>query len=67
MRANILQWYHNTLQQPEIKQMQATLIDNLYWFVVDAAALVHTCETYQKCKLTAVKNMGKSLYLQATS
>jgi len=61
MRASILQWYHTTLQHPGVKCMQATLKENFHWPGVDAAveSLVRTCETCQKCKLTAVRKYGK--------
>jgi hypothetical protein len=41
--------------------MQATLKESFYWPGVDAAieSLVRTCETCQKCKITAVKKYGK--------
>jgi hypothetical protein len=58
----ILQWHHTTLLHPGIKRMQATLKEHFYWPGVDADidSLVRTCPTCQKCKLTAVKNFGKS-------
>lgn len=61
MRASILPWYHTTLQHPGVKHMQATLKENFHWPGVGAAVelLVKTCETCQKCKLTAVKKYGK--------
>jgi hypothetical protein len=47
--------------------MQATLKENFYWSVIDAAveSLVHTCATCQKCKLTAppLKNIERYHYL----
>jgi hypothetical protein len=43
--------------------MQATLKENFHWSGVDAAveSLVKTCETFQKCRLTAVRKNGKLL------
>jgi hypothetical protein len=63
LHASILQLYHTTLQHPGIKCMSATVREDFYWPGMDAAveALVCTCATCQKCKLTAVKNMGRSL------
>jgi len=61
LRASLLQWYHLTLQHPGIKCMQATIREHFYWPGIDAAveSLVRTCDTCQKCKLTAVKQYGK--------
>jgi hypothetical protein len=55
-----LQWYHLTLQHPGVKCIQATLKEHFYWPGVDAVvSQVCTCNTCQKCKLTAVKKYGK--------
>jgi len=61
LRASLLQWYHLTLQHPGVKRMQATIREHFYWPGIDAAveSLVRTCDTCQKCKLTAVKRYGK--------
>ena len=61
LRASLLQCYHLTLQHPGVKRMQATLREHFYWPGIDAAveSLVRTCDTCQKCKLTAVKRYGK--------
>jgi hypothetical protein len=68
LRASLLQWYHSTLQHPGVKRMQATVREHFYWPGIDAAieSLVRTCDTCQRCKLTAVKRYGK-IPLPATS
>ena len=69
LRASLLQWYHLTLQHPGVKRMQATLKENFYWPGVDVAIekIVKNCNTCQRCKLTAVKNMAKFLCQQTTN
>jgi hypothetical protein len=61
LRQAILQWYHTSLQHPSIKHMQATIKESFYWSGIDATveSLVGTCDTYQKCKITAMKKYGK--------
>jgi hypothetical protein len=61
LRNAVLQWYHTSLQHPGIKRMQATIKENFYWPGIDASveSLVRTCDTCQKCKITAVKKYGK--------
>ena len=61
LRQSILQWYHTSLQHPGIKRMQATIKESFYWPGIDASveSLVRTCNTCQKCKITAVKKYGK--------
>jgi hypothetical protein len=62
LRQSILQWYHTSLQHPGIKRMQATIKESFYWPGIDASveSLVRTCNTCQKCKITAVKKYGKN-------
>ena len=69
LRDSLLQWYHLTLQHPGVKRMQATLKENFYWPGVDAAVqkIVKNCDTCQRCKLTTVKKIGKSLCQQTAN
>jgi hypothetical protein len=62
LHQSILQWYHTSLQHPGIKRMQATIKESFYWPGIDASveSLVRTCNTCQKCKITAVKKYGKN-------
>jgi hypothetical protein len=64
MRDTILHWYHDCLQHPGVRRMQATVKEHLYWPKIDQdiATNVKKCSICQTYKITAVKNMGRSHY-----
>jgi transposase InsO family protein len=61
LRATLLHWYHDCLQHPGVRRMQATIKQNLYWPGMDQAitAYVKTCALCQQYKITATKKYGK--------
>ncbi len=61
LRAPILHWYHDCLQHPGVRRMQATIKEHLYWPGIDqaVATYVKTCAVCQEYKITATKKYGK--------
>jgi hypothetical protein len=61
MRNTILHWYHDCLQHPGVRCMQATIKEHLYWPRIDQdiRAYIKKCSICQTYKITAVKKYGK--------
>jgi hypothetical protein len=61
MRDTILHWYHDCLQHPGVRCMQATVKEHLYSPKIDQdiARYVKTCSICQTYKIMAVKKYGK--------
>jgi transposase InsO family protein len=61
MRTKLLHWYHDCLQHPGVRRMQATVKEHLYWPKIDQdiATYVKNCTICQSYKITAVKKYGK--------
>jgi hypothetical protein len=61
MRDKLLHWYHDCLQHPGVRRMQATVKEHLYWPKIDQdiATYMKNCTVCQSYKITAVKKYGK--------
>ncbi len=61
LRPTLLHWYHDYLQHPGVRRMQATMKEHLYWPGMDQAVAkyVKTCTVCQEFKITATKKYGK--------
>jgi transposase InsO family protein len=61
IREKILHWYHDCLQHPGVRRMQATIKEHLYWPRIDQdiQTYVKNCSICQTYKITAVKKYGK--------
>jgi hypothetical protein len=49
MRTKLLHWYHDCLQHPGVRRMQATVKEHLYWPKIDQdiATYVKNCTVCQ--------------------
>jgi transposase InsO family protein len=61
LQTTLLHWYHDCLQHPGVRRMQATIKEHLYWPGIDQtiATYVKTCAVCQEYKITATKKDGK--------
>jgi hypothetical protein len=61
LRDTLLHWYHDCLQHPGVRHMQATMKENLYWPCMDQAIAMYvkTCAICQQYKITATKKYGE--------